>query len=533
MDRQQPEPFAIADFDTGMQIISHLPLANPAAAEIEIDAFLDCLYARPPAVQDYFTLLEQTRVPLAYVEEELSRRYQGRALPLGSLEEQAFVNVVEGWNKMGRAYAQIVGLLPPEDDEPVRLRNIATVLQRCLHYYGRVIHEHYSARRELPEGLWTELHGYYATAEEWKVTELPIGDLLEGEEYTTHCMATYVTALLLDVANPYSLSTHDLALVRRWACHWAPLVQIQALDSGSGTPPYVINLLGDCGLQIPSKLELDPENVRQLDTIRLATQVQHMRLQLKQKISPTQLGLGQEKPGHVNRLLERLSRPWAQECVARKFRRFEASGHAQVCVGVDAMHYFITGREFTQPDTARVYTRNEFNRIATFGQRIDPVETLKIRESQIDFQSDHWEVVNHSANGFRLSRSVAGTRMAFSQLLALCPHDGEHFLLAQICWLMQEADEALIVGIAVLPGVPQGIACRVTAPGGKLEPYRPCFELPAVPAIDEKASLIVAPGTYRPDRPATLHRDKPCEIRFHKLLQRGVDFERVTYSVDS
>jgi cyclic-di-GMP-binding protein len=336
----------------------------------------------------------------------------------------------------------------------------------------------------------------------------------------------------MDVANPYSLSPHDLKLVRRWASQWSPLVQVLPVgtDAGEAPPPYVVNLMGDCGLQIPGKLQIDGENFRHLDTSRLAAQVQQLRLQLKQKIAPAKLGLGQEKAGHVSRLLERLSRPWAQECVVRKFRRFEASGQAQVCSSFDAMHYFMTGREFAQPDASRTYTRNEFDRIATFRQRIDPVQTLKIRESQIDFQSDHWEVVNHSANGFRLSRSVAGTRMSFSQLLALRPHDGERFLLAQICWLMQDADEALIVGVAVLPGVPEGIACRVTAPGGKLEPYRPCFLLPAVPAVGERASLVVAPGTYQPDRPVTIYRDGPQEVRLHRMLQRGIDFERITFT---
>ena len=79
---QAPGPLAIPDLQTGLQILSRLPLANPLQAEGELNRFLDSLLQEPPEPAVYLTLLEQTRVPLCFVEEELARRYVGKPLPV-------------------------------------------------------------------------------------------------------------------------------------------------------------------------------------------------------------------------------------------------------------------------------------------------------------------------------------------------------------------------------------------------------------------------------------------------------------------
>ena len=81
---------AIPDLDTGLTFLARLPLANPLQAEASLDQFFDSLLGTPPSALTYLNLLEQTRVPLCFVEEELARRYINKPLPLGDVEEQAF-----------------------------------------------------------------------------------------------------------------------------------------------------------------------------------------------------------------------------------------------------------------------------------------------------------------------------------------------------------------------------------------------------------------------------------------------------------
>ncbi len=149
-----------------------------------------------------------------------------------------------------------------------------------------------------------------------------------------------------------------------------------------------------------------------------------------------------------------------------------------------------------------------------------------------DFPADDWDVINHSANGFRLARSEAGQKVLHDQLMALCPPDGENFILAHSCWLMQEERGGVVAGIAVLPGLPTGVALRPEASQATGEPFVRGFLLPPVAAIGEPASLVIPSGMYSASRILEVE-DEHGHWRavMKKLKQRGSDFERVTFEV--
>ena len=81
-----PSAFAIRDLRTGSEIISRLSLANPQQAEADLHRILDSLMAMPPDETTYFQLLEQVRLPTAFVAEEMAKRYLNKPLPLAELE---------------------------------------------------------------------------------------------------------------------------------------------------------------------------------------------------------------------------------------------------------------------------------------------------------------------------------------------------------------------------------------------------------------------------------------------------------------
>ncbi|MBS1144734.1 MAG: hypothetical protein H6R14_2140 [Proteobacteria bacterium] len=522
---------AISDLRAGLDYLSQLSLANPIVAERQLMSFIDALLATPPDPSTLLALLEQSRAPMCFVEEEMARRYHNKALPLADEEESYFQMVVTAWRKMGKAYALCANLTEPDTENAQYQGMMATVLHRCLYYTGMVILEHYRARRDLPPGIWLDLHGFYETAEEWGIAYTPVEDALENTLQSTHCAAAYSTLLLIDLASPYSNSVRNLNLIRRWAGMWAPLVSIHRLEDDLELPPYVIELMKDVPMH-PSSVAEDPTgDTRRLDTTRLALQINHMLSQLRQRITPSQLGLGEETSGHVIGLLDHLSRPWSQSASPRRFRRFATEGIARVAVGFDAIHFCITGKEFEQPDSAAAFSRGEFDQLFTFGERVDPGHTLAIKP-QISFPVDEWSVINHSANGFRLGRSCAGMRITHGQLMAVCPHDGEHFLLVQATWLMQEDDGGLIVGVATLPGMPSGIGVRVAAlKAGNQERFVRAFMLPPVPAINEEGSIVLPPGMYQASRILEVSSgdDDTWQLRMNHILHRGTDYDRVSY----
>lgn len=525
---------AIRDLQTGLNYLARLPLANPEHAENAVNRFLDSLRAAPPPVEIYLELLEQTRVPACFVVEELARRYQNKALPLGETEERVFRQAVDMWRRLVSAYADCARLDASEDGAE-RDQRTALILHRCISYTAAIMNEFYRARHELPAGLWLELHGYYASAEEWGVALTPVPDALDLLQRPTHCRAAFVAALLVDLGGPYGLSVREQTIVRRWAHHWAPLVGVAAAQPGEALPAFVVDLMGDQGIR-PVGECLQTENVRRLETVELALRISEVRAQLDRHRAPPELGLGEDcTHGQCVRLLEHLVRPWTQARAPRKFRRHAASGIARVVDGSEAIYYAVSGTPFVQPDNVRYYSRREFDTLFVFRHMEDPSAALQSQPVRSDFAPDPWEVVNQSVSGFRLIRSLAGKRLVHGQLLALRPHDGERFLLAQTTWLMQDRSGGLVAGVAALPGLPQAVAARPRGDGEtrSVAPYHPAFLLPEVPAIGAERSLVLPSGFYQIGRIIELHAEGDWHVRLDRMLQQGPDFERVSFIVCS
>ncbi len=152
----------------------------------------------------------------------------------------------------------------------------------------------------------------------------------------------------------------------------------------------------------------------------------------------------------------------------------------------------------------------------------------------MNYPVDEWTVNNHSANGFRLSRSCAGQKLMYGQLMVICPHDGEHFLLAQVSWLMQADDGSLIAGVATLPGMPLAIGVQITTQNGVIgELYQRAFLLPALPAIGAEGSIVLPAGMYQASRVLEVDsgQETTWRLRMNHVLQRGTDFDRISYQM--
>ncbi|MEY2633627.1 MAG: hypothetical protein RIR00_2281 [Pseudomonadota bacterium] len=480
----------------------------------QLGRLLDNLLAARHDPDTYFTLLEEARSPLRLIEDELSRRYLNRPLPLSERSERSFQQLIAAWRKMAEAYSQCAELQHDASAAhyPVRM---AIILHRSLHYIGKIILEHFNARRELPAGIWMDLHSRFIRAEQLGVALIPVNDFLESDMHSNHCMATYVKLLLVDVSSPYSQSTRNLILIRRWAGMWASLVGVQRIDDDIQIPAYVVDLAKDAGLHPGASATHLEATLRRLDTSRLGIQMHHAMNQLRQGAQPMEIGLGEDSSRHVRHLLDQVSRPWTQATAPRRFRRFPASGTARVVFGFDAMHHYLIG-DSGAPALPVLPVQHHHGR----GQ-----------PQSWDAPIEQWEIINYSATGFRLGRASIGQRLAYNQLIAFCPHDSQHFMLGQASWLMQEQSGGLIAGISVLPGLPRPVGVHLLeVPPGEDGSLRPAFLLPAVPAIQAVESIVLPTGIFDSDQVLVMHDGQGgCQVRLDRPLQRGRDFERFSY----
>lgn len=260
--------------------------------------------------------------------------------------------------------------------------------------------------------------------------------------------------------------------------------------------------------------------------------MKHVVEQLRLRVTPSQLGLGNESSGHAMQLLGHLQRPWRMAEAARRFRRFAALGTVKLGAHFENMYACINGYDFAQPDTGTAYSRQSYDRVFTFRDRVAPDSTLHIAKT-MHFTPEEWSVVNHSANGFRLTSPGQGERLLHEQLIAIKPHDGEQYLLAIITWLLQEnASHVLEAGVMTLPGVPNGVGVRLVQEGNSGgEIFAPAFVLPGLPAIKEEASLVLPKGMYQASRQLEVAsgEGKIWRARMLRLLVPGIDFDRVSY----
>ena len=518
--------FSIPDLHTGNDFLARIPVTVPRQAADQLLVFLDALLNAAPDTNSKvcFQLLENAQPIVATTIQELSRSYLGKALPLSDIEEAVFQKLVSLLLKISQAYAQC---LQPDNQD---LQQTATILHRCIFYSGQSVFEHLRARREYPDGLWARLNGYYASAEKLEIETLPLTttpDIALMQD--PHCQAAYISVLLCDMASCYGMSARDQNLVRRWASLLAPLVMLLSITPEEAIKGQFVDLTQDRAMHLSTYCP-PSGRFRRLDTVQLAAQIIHTRELLRQRIPPSDLGLGSDcSAGQCAALLEQLTNPWCQMKNIRKFRRRAAAGTAHVCSGFEEMYFQLAGKPFEQPENVRTYSRQEFETLFAFRFQDDPQQALQIQKNLLFSDLDAWAVLNESPTGFLLKRNGTGRKITYNQIIALRPYDSSQFLLVCVAWLMQGKEGELTAGVEALPGVPQPVAARVV----DQEPdqdnkYHPAFILSATPP-GNRPSLVLPVGRYRPKRIVELSTDKLQQVRMTRVISDGPDFEHVDF----
>jgi hypothetical protein len=539
----------IDNLATGTRLVASLPLTVPPTALSNIQQILDSLKAHPPTPDIYLDVLEQLRHPLRDVMAAQAPLYRDRPLPLLEHGEGVFQQVTGTLDKMSHGYdycAQFIKNSPHDKNDPEFVRLLALALHRSLYYASQFVFEHYYARQELPPGIWQEVHHYYAEAEQHDLTERQVIDTLDSELTNSTCVNLYVALLLVEITNPYSYDARDQGLIFHWALLWASLVSVFPVESVLDIPPVIIDLAQDKPLH-PASNSIASNNARLLDTFGLTAQLNETRETLASKsisVELKSLRLGDTSTGHARRLLAKLTAPWGLSVSPRRFQRYGGThGQAKVCSSFEHIHRAVSGEDFRQPGA---FEALPVLGASLLGHGFDTVESVatsgRWRRQQVsNLPTSTWDVINYSANGFRLFRSVVGLQIAHSQLLALCQDNTPHYLLGEARWLMQDDSEGCLhMGVTMFPGIPQAVAVRPEdLLQGAGEPYLRAFMLPGLEKTKTPPTLILPIGLYRPQRSLSLaisngdddgSNDDIQTVTLDKLWQRGLDFEIVTYN---
>lgn len=509
-----------------------LPLTNVNLAHAEIVTQLTLLNRNGRAIPplERLKILELLREPVAFLQGELAKRYQAKPLPFGHADQACWDDAMELWQAMETGYRLC---LEHSGEEGELKEHRALVTQRCLRYLSHRMTEHYHAYRELPKELWRDLHALYRDAEAAGIGSQPLRDRLNHYLNATTCAATYVQALLTYLANPYQLTPRQLAQVGELLDKWAPrcALALQPPDPRHFAPIGV----DPAGDGPPAHLEGNATAPRYLDTTRLGGTLSQRIKWLQGHNKPQEVGLPEDctQPA-CGALLLSLYQLWCGGRPRRTMQRRKTVPKAEVCFGFPAMYFHQAGKPYAPPKARHFYGVREMEDLRLFGRAASRA-AASFKAEPADYPLEVWDIRDESAQGYGLGRPPGkGSPLLHYQLLAVRPFDSRRFALGHIRWLTFGGDNALQVGITLLPGSPVPAIVRI-AGGAEPEPRtEPAFLLPEVPALKAPASLVTPPGFYRPDALLELHgQDGPVTVRLTGLLEKGADFERMGFALEA
>ena len=506
-----------------------LPTAEPQQAQAQCLRQFNLLIPQDIDAQERLAILETARPTVAHLQLEAARRFAHRPLPLSPGEQSAFDATRNLWQATLSGYLLCLESAAVDPAIPIE-RALATLADMQLDAY----------RAGIMPGAehWRQCHALYASAERSGFADREVMGSRTAR-HATSVRAAYVELLLLQAASPFELPARQLLWAARWARRWAAKVTVSASRPAPGGPIYPLCV--DLGLAAPAGYQnAEGPRARWLDTTALRVSLKKRIHMLEQGASPASLQLGEDcQQPACGLLLRQLYQRWCKGGAVREQERRRVEGRCEVVGGIEAVHYYLSGRKpFRQPGHASDDTlRRERDEIATFGRIAVLHEDNFTREQ--GFQIDEWQVVeewhlrDESAAGIHVTHDPAavGTRLGTGQLLGVRLLDAQAMQLGILRWTNMGADSQIHGGILVIPGRPEPIAVHSTDLAASNEPFRQGFAVPAVPALSCPASLVLPLGWYKPGRILEVVSGGHSRVRLLQLVHRGTDFDQASYEV--
>ncbi|MGH8715416.1 MAG: hypothetical protein ACREUI_01570 [Burkholderiales bacterium] len=505
--------------------VEQLPLTNPAQAHQALTAELKRFLQFKTGSLERLKTLEVLRETVELVQAECAKKYSAKPLPLAATEQALWKQVVELWQNLRAAYQRCLQDAVEGGEE--EKKNAALMCQRCVRYTTLSILEHYLINQEVDPDLRRHLHALYAFADKHGFANSAVEDSLNREANATSSATAYAQALLLGLGNPYSLTPKQLELAKRWLEKWGDKISIAA------TPPegafvLAVDLEGDQGVKLGLQ-ESAPASARYLVVDDLAKNLLKRIVLLEQGQPPAELGLGTDcmQPG-CETLLKLLYQQWCKPGSGAVNPRRQIEKTLQVCVGIQAVHYYISGKPFKQPGAPQL-SREEEEELATFGHLSKQREEM--RASQMGYALESWKTINVGSEGFGLVRMPdgGGSRLHLHQLIGTCPEGEKTFFLCVVQWLTLKQNGDLYLGVRALPGIPEPVAVRPIG-GGIPPPYIQAFLLPDVADRKIEPSLLLPAGWFQSGRVIEVFTSEPQRVKLTKLMEKGSDYEQVDFS---
>lgn len=520
-EREVPS-LAFADADGAKRWAKSLLVTGLAPLYETIHGQLRALSASSFAPRERATIAEVMRDQVAHLHTELARRFAGKPQPAAAREQEAFDQAVVLWHALWEQYSACLKPLLEGDPELQGVK--AKLLQRGLYVGKQLVLVHGLARRAAPAALWQELHAYYRLTEILDCGVTAVSDELTPNAVGISCYSTYCHALLMELADPWAMSIRQIELTDRWLGQWARKVFPYAQQRETEGPVMLLDLDGSSGATLVAAAPRDPaRSMRFGYPGKLATSVRGRLKRLAAGASPAELQLGHDAAVEsCTALLSHLDAHWYQ--LPRRSPQAGRTWLELVTGGMPAAYFRVGGRTFNRQDPLGRMTFQGAQHLQTLGALTDYDRYRE--EAERNWPWERWQG-SYESHDVVLTRNEHGRYRWFLDQLVIA-RDDDRVQMGHVTRVCLEPQGEFTISLALWPGTPRSLAVRPMSLAYVEEPPMPALLLSETP--EQSVTMIVPPRTFNPGRMLRSMDPGPeRKFRLTKLVQRGGDFERVSF----
>jgi hypothetical protein len=545
--------------------VGGLPMINVGESSRQVFQTLQELTRLQVDVATRIELLEILRPVVHALCNALAKHYlnQSVMLPERATKVAALAQSMQSHLATGYKQAVVESLerLAQSKREPEVVKTAALVIHRAItELTGNLLRSTQLYLNTLPQ-LWLELHSLYLYAVAQQLAHSPqVADaVVQHHAAQSSVEDAYKRALLLATCKPNKLRQAEVAQIHQLAEIWAPLVTLKEMSGNSEL--FVFDLAKDAPPTYRTTAQAaDADHVRAIDPSRLVERLNELK-----RAAQGAMPRGSGESALSLSLLEHLVQAWS-ELSERSFSRVAHDGTLEACLGLTALHYFLSGgRDFDtmmRGDQSRYLvseTNNPFLKTKAVEHRADdrtgrdvwslafggssggvsekkPDFNLGFQE-QVDetprYDTHNCQIVNISPGGYCIewSGDVPASVRA-GEILGLREADNASWSIGVIRWVKQLPGHGAQLGIEVLSPKAKPCGARVIKKTGEATEYMRTLLLPELKTINRPATLITPALTFRTGYKVGLNLDAE-EVKAHlsKQLSATPSFCQFEFSV--
>jgi len=491
--------------------IAGLPKANIGETARQLYQSLVELNQFLTPSENRLQLLELLRPEVSFVCQHLERHFLNQAIVLDERPRKV-ANLCQALqNHLAVGYKLIIARAMTRTGKE-REQLLAVALQRASHSLCSPLIRASQLYCPVPEGLWLELHQLYQIACEQRLQRQVIRDPLARHTPGLSLEQTYVTALLLGCARTNQMRQSGIARLAEALEPWSTLVRLQPGDHPSSLfvlapqidgPPRYKSLYQNSELH----------NLLGIDTQPLVDAIKEYLALPEEERSKSRLMI----PDGVSLdLLQHVAAAWG-DIAERTFQRTAGQGNLTLCIGMTALHFFLSGkRSFAEvlkrpievgaavfkPSTGEPdIWSNAFDaqRSAVDEIHFEEIQYTKVTpgdQSQPQANGENYPtyplaIVNHSPGGYCLSwPKDVPSQLQAGELLGVQDNPSQGWSVAIVRWIRQVRGGGTQMGIELIAPHARPCGLQLLRKGEQNSQYLRALLLPEISAISRPASLI-------------------------------------------